>query len=285
MSKYIKKADYIAMYGEEAWIAHTAKKNEYGRQWREEHPDYDKQYGKRYYEEHKEEKKEYGKQWHEEHPDYKKQYGKRYYQDNIEECREYSKRRYQDNIEECREYGRQYYQDNIEERKEYSRQYRQEHREEIKEKRKERDIQYRQEHREEIKEYNKQHRCTQMGRATNLKGNYINMDKIKGFPTDKNVDEDWIIENIFGSSCIYCGESDWTKLGCDRIDNTKGHTPDNVVCSCWDCNNERKNKFTVEEFIQYRKLHPREQQVPDADDKVIDAWKGRFKISSKSIRV
>lgn len=57
----------------------------------------------------------------------------------------------------------------------------------------------------------------------------------------------WILENIFNSSCVYCGESDWRKLGCDRIDNSKPHTEDNVVCSCKKCNLKRGTK-TFEEF-------------------------------------
>lgn len=50
---------------------------------------------------------------------------------------------------------------------------------------------------------------------------------------------EWIVENIFTSKCVYCECDDWTKLGCDRIDNFKPHTPDNVVCSCWACNTKR----------------------------------------------
>lgn len=143
-----------------------------------------------------------------------------------------------------------------------------------------------QKNKEKYKDCTKQYYKTQLGRAKYLKHGYNQKDINRGFSTDKNIDETWIMENVFsGQRCIYCGESDWRKLGVDRIDNTKGHTPDNCVCSCWDCNKERKDRFTVEEFIQYRKLHPREQPIPDADDKVINAWKGRFKISSKSIRV
>lgn len=179
MSKYIKKADYIAMYGEEAWDAYAEKRREYS-----------KQYAK----EHKEELKEYKKQ---------------YYQDNKDHIVEQRKQYYQDNIEERREYGRQ---------------------------------------------YNK----TQWGRAVLMKLNYIRKDKEKGFPADQNIDEEWIIENIFNSKCIYCGESDWKKLGADRIDNSKPHTPDNVVCSCWDCNNKRNDKFTVEEFVQLMKKEKKE---------------------------
>lgn len=80
---------------------------------------------------------------------------------------------------------------------------------------------------------------------------YRYRDKKRGFNTDNNVTKEWILENIFnGQVCVYCGESDWTKLGCDRIDNSKPHTPDNVVCSCVKCNKARGSRMSVEEFKQ-----------------------------------
>lgn len=45
-------------------------------------------------------------------------------------------------------------------------------------------------------------------------------------------------------------DGDFTYNGLDRIDNTKGHTSDNVVPSCWDCNH-MKGKRTVEEFLSH----------------------------------
>lgn len=62
------------------------------------------------------------------------------------------------------------------------------------------------------------------------------------------ITSEWILENIFNSSCLYCGETDWTVLGCDRIDNTKGYTPDNIVCSCNRCNRLRSDRRSVQEF-------------------------------------
>lgn len=101
-------------------------------------------------------------------------------------------------------------------------------------------------HRGFIKKYRK----TLCGRAMSLANNYKTIDKKYG--RDNNIDGQWILDNIFTKKCIYCGESDWTKLGCDRIDNTKGHTTDNVVCSCWNCNNERQ-KTNFEEFFKKKK--------------------------------
>lgn len=68
------------------------------------------------------------------------------------------------------------------------------------------------------------------------------------FDCDADIDGQWIIDNIFDKGCIYCGETDWRKLGCDRIDNTKPHTKDNVVPCCTRCNKLRSNKFTVDEM-------------------------------------
>lgn len=159
--------------------------------------------------------------------------------------------------EKYRKQSRQYCQEHAEKRKEYKRQYNRIHRQE----RKKQDKQYRQEHKEERNNYNRQYRSTQWGRANNIKIHCIYSDKKKGFPTGKTVDETWIIENIFKSRCIYCGESDWTKLGCDRIDNTKGHTPENCVCACEKCNKERGNKYTVDEFIQYMRAKSLSKQT------------------------
>ena len=58
----------------------------------------------------------------------------------------------------------------------------------------------------------------------------------------------WIMDYIFTKKCVYCGESDWKKLGCDRIDNSKPHTEDNVVCCCGECNTKRGTK-EFEEFL------------------------------------
>lgn len=92
------------------------------------------------------------------------------------------------------------------------------------------------------------------GKAVSKLNKYRQMDRkyTNGGTTLTSV---WIIENIFsGQKCIYCGESDWTKLGCDRIDNSKPHTPENVVCSCGKCNNERRCKrMSMTEFMEYKK--------------------------------
>lgn len=53
-------------------------------------------------------------------------------------------------------------------------------------------------------------------------------------------------EHILNQPCTYCG--DIYNIGCDRIDNTKGHTMDNVVPCCSICNKLRIDEFSVEEM-------------------------------------
>ena len=85
-------------------------------------------------------------------------------------------------------------------------------------------------------------------RTKSLASTYKSQDKKKGFDTSNNVDGEYI-ENLFEGGCIYCGEKDWHELGLDRIDNTKGHTKDNVVCACRDCNWVRNSKFSFQEML------------------------------------
>lgn len=111
---------------------------------------------------------------------------------------------------------------------------------------------WREKHKEEIVErqagWNNKYRSTKNGRATTLLNRYKANDR-NGFRDECTITAEWIKENILNSKCVYCGETDWMKLGCDRIDNNLPHTPENCVCSCWDCNNKR-NRTPYDEFMK-----------------------------------
>ena len=98
---------------------------------------------------------------------------------------------------------------------------------------------------ETIKQQNKEHYSeyywTQTGRAKHLLNTYKKADEKSG-RGECTLSKEWIIEHIFNSKCVYCGEDDWQKLGCDRIDNSLPHTKDNCVCSCSRCNIQRNTK-------------------------------------------
>ena len=133
--------------------------------------------------------------------------------------------------------------------KEYGREYYQTHKEEIDERHKD----YYQANKEEIveqmKKYHKQYYNTPFGRTYNLVKNYRYSDK-KHNRGECTITAEWMVDNVCsGQKCFYCGESDWTKLGLDRIDNSLPHTPDNVVVCCEECNKKRGKK-SFEEFCK-----------------------------------
>lgn len=161
--------------------------------------------------------------------DYIKKHGEAKYQELLAKNR----LRGQANREQRTAYQKAYYQTNKEKVTEQQKAYRESH----KEQKSAYNKLYQQSHTEELKAYRK----TKVGRANYLLGSYRQKDHFYG-RGECTLTSQWIIDHIFsGQVCCYCGESDWLKLGCDRIDNNKPHTPDNVVCSCGKCNNLRQN--------------------------------------------
>lgn len=171
-------------------------------------------YGIEAYEKHKERVKQYKLARKEANKDYSKDYNAKYYTENKKYYSDYHKKRYQVKKDEYA----QYYRDN-----------------------KDKYI-------ERQREYDK----TPKGRALNLVSGYRGAD-LKANRGECTLTSDWILNHIFNSKCVYCGETDWTKLGCDRIDNSKPHTEDNVVCCCGKCNRERNIK-PFEEFMKNKNV-------------------------------
>lgn len=101
------------------------------------------------------------------------------------------------------------------------------------------------------KDYQDKYNKTKMGRASRLLGRYNQSDKEAGRGKG-DLTPEWIVENIFsGQKCAHCDETDWTKLGCNRIDNTKPHTKDNVEPCCKKCNCDKEGKELSKKVYQY----------------------------------
>ncbi len=62
-------------------------------------------------------------------------------------------------------------------------------------------------------------------------------DTLRGQTCDLSKQE---IELLISQGCQYCGERD-LRMTLDRIDNSKGHTRDNVVPACIRCNYARRD--------------------------------------------
>lgn len=77
-------------------------------------------------------------------------------------------------------------------------------------------------------------------------GAYRDWDKRRGFTCD--ITTAWFKENIQCKPCIYCLRNN-VRIGCDRINNSIGHTMANVVPACGDCNKSRQDIFTHAEML------------------------------------
>lgn len=181
--------------------------------------------------------------------EYRKEYRKLYYQKNREKLLNIQKERYYKNIEEQREYQRKYY---YEHGKEKQKAWKDENRE----KSREYGRKHYQKNKEKIKEYHKKYYQTHVRnykavksvRARYLLNQYIANDE-KHNRGKCTITEDWIVDNILNSKCHYCGETDWTKLGCDRINNDLPHTHENCVPCCRECNLARQ-RMSYEDFLK-----------------------------------
>lgn len=157
---------------------------------------------------------------------------KKYYESHKEEILSKQKEYRGENKEKLSDYLKEYRLKNADNIKAYK----DEHKDETKEYNR----QYYLKHREEIiarkTEYNKTYAKTQMGRAQHQFQQYKRMDKRNGFDEVIDFDAKWVVDNIYTKKCAHCDETDWHKLGCNRLDNSKPHTKDNVEPCCFHCN-------------------------------------------------
>lgn len=87
-----------------------------------------------------------------------------------------------------------------------------------------------------------------MGRACRLVHNYNVADKKYGRGKG-NLTGKWVYDNILFKPCAHCDKEGWQVIGCNRLDNSKPHTKDNVEPCCKECN----SKLAAKEFVGYLK--------------------------------
>lgn len=158
--------------------------------------------------------------------------------------RERNKKYRQANKERLIKKAIEYYQSNKEKIIKRQAEYRQNNKEKIAKRRAE----YYQNNKGKLIEHQSEYQATPKGRAVNLVGTYKQEDE-KHNRGECTLTADWVMEHIFNEPCHYCGRTDWTKMGCDRIDNSLPHTSDNVVPCCADCN-RKKARYSYDEYMK-----------------------------------
>ena len=114
-----------------------------------------------------------------------------------------------------------------------------EYRQANKDKKKAYNAEYYQANKDKIAEYKAEYLDPQthpMNWARNMVKGYRQMDKERGFDTSQTITADWFLDNIAYRPCAHCGLTHFGSIGCNRLDNTKGHTIDNVEPCCFKCN-------------------------------------------------
>lgn len=115
------------------------------------------------------------------------------------------------------------------------------------------------------KEKIKKYRCTPNGRAAYLLGTYNRSDKLSNRGKG-DLTVQWIVENIFSKPCAHCGKTGWKVIGCNRLDNTKPHSKDNVEPCCRSCNAKEQGKdISCERSIKV-------DQIDQTSGEVVNMW-------------
>ena len=114
-------------------------------------------------------------------------------------------------------------------------------------------------------EYQKWYNSTPIGRASHLLSNYNRNDR-KYDRGKGDLTAQWIVDNIFAKPCAHCGKTGWNVIGCNRLDNSKPHTKDNVEPCCNECNN---------------RLHMMEKmksidQISITDGEIVKTWNNAY---------
>jgi hypothetical protein len=176
----------------------------------------------------------------------KSERNKEWYLRNREKILERRRKKYEENKDEFHQKKKEYREKNLEKLREYEREYSREYYAQNKEfyktyyeRNKDKILEYHKTRRDETKEkrskWQAQYNATKNGRAHKLVTGYKYADKRYG-RGECTLTAQWIVDNIFSKPCVHCGETDWHKLGCNRLDNTKPHTEDNVEPCCSRCN-------------------------------------------------
>lgn len=116
-------------------------------------------------------------------------------------------------------------------------------------------------HKAEIKAYFKAYRdpiLSPLGWAKQIVNTYRQTDKIKGFDPNQTISAEWFLQNIAYKPCKYCGKQGIGLIGCNRIDNSKGHTQDNVEAACMSCNSRLGAIYQLERGIHISQLRKKQ---------------------------
>ena len=84
------------------------------------------------------------------------------------------------------------------------------------------------------------------------------MDRERGFDPNQTISAEWFLQNIAYRPCAHCGLQAIGLIGCNRLDNTKGHTIDNVEPCCLKCNARENVRDQLERGLHVSCKHKKQ---------------------------
>ena len=199
-------------------------------------------------------------------------YQAQYRQANKEAIAQKKAKYYQENKEAIAQKNAQYYQENKEAIAQKAAEYRANNKEAIAQK----NAQYYQENKEAIADYQAEWRNLNKEKiaeyqaewynpqthplnwAKSIVNNYKKMDRQRGFNDKETITAEWFLDNIAYKPCAHCGVQGIGKVGCNRLDNTKGHTIDNVESCCLKCNSRENMRDQIRRGIHVSCKHKKQ---------------------------
>lgn len=110
-------------------------------------------------------------------------------------------------------------------------------------------------------------------RASYLVKNYNRSDK-KYKRGHGDLTTQWIIDNIFTKKCAHCNKSGWQIIGCNRLDNSRPHTKDNVEPCCEECNHKLNGIYIQSKCgSKVKKIDPNSNEVLEVYNSLREAAK------------
>ena len=84
------------------------------------------------------------------------------------------------------------------------------------------------------------------------------MDRDRGFDDSKTITAEWFVQNIMYKPCAHCGLRQVGAIGVNRLDNTKGHTIDNVEPCCLKCNSRENIRDQIARGLHWTFKHKKQ---------------------------
>lgn len=202
-----------------------------------------------YYQSNKDEIKAYHAEWYQTHRESELKKHADYYQSNKEAISQKHAEYRANNKAAIAQKQADYYQANKDAIRKQQAEYYQANKDKIAE--------YRQANKDKIADYYDQ-QTHPLNWAKIMVNGYRKMDRDRFGDDSQTISAEWFLQHIANQPCVHCGVQGIGKVGCNRLDNTKCHTIDNVEPCCKSCNARENIRDQIERGVHISQLRKKQ---------------------------